>query len=247
MHIFRTFFYLLLAGNIALAALSAMGLAGLNQPWQPVGETERLRRQLTPEKIVLISENPATATDAPANAPAAAVATSTSASSAAASVAASSSAPAATCLAFTRLSGKDVDQIRELAATLGDQVKLQVNGLQPSSYWVNIPPSGGRDEANRRGEVLARAGITDYIIVREAGPNQYAVSLGLFRNEDAARRLIEQLQKKNIKTARITVRDNTGNGARTEIRAPATVLQVLSEQIRGQLKSIETDECRRAG
>lgn len=239
MHIFRTFFYLLLAANIVLAALTGMGLAGINEPWQPIGEAERLKRQLTPEKILLVNEGRI----APVGSTLHAVASS-SASSAATSA---PSATTATCMAFTRLSSKDVDQIRELAAALGDQVKLQVNGLQPPSYWVNIPPSGGKDEANRRAEVLARAGIADFIIVREPGPNQYAVSLGLFRSEDAARRLIEQLQKRNVKTARITIRDNTGNGARTEIQAPAATLQTLAEQIHSQLNSVERDECRRAG
>lgn len=239
MQLNRTLFYLLLAINLVLAILSGMSLAGIQPPWQPVGEAERLKRQMSPEKITLLPDAPtpeASAPQATAHAPAAeasAVADSTSAAA----------APSAVCVAYTNLGNDDIDQLNKLTGPLGDEVKLQINGQQPSSYWVNIPPSGGRDGANHRGEILAKAGITDFIIVREAGPSQYAISLGLFRKEEAAKRLVEQLQKKNIKSMRITARDNTGKAARAEIRGMGTVVQALQTSIAARIQSAQPGEC----
>lgn len=231
MHLFRTFFYLALAGNIVLAILSGMDLAGLNAPWHPPGESERLKRQLASDKIVLLQDaRPAKpAALATPSAPLSEVPASTDTS---------------ICIAFSNLGSEDVDQIKTLTSALGEPVKLQINGVQPASYWVNIPASGGKDGANRRGEILARAGITDFIIVRESGPNQYAISLGLFRSEEAARRLVDQLQKKNIKTAVITTRDNTGKAARTEIRGLASLLTPLKHTVQSRMKTAQSDECR---
>lgn len=231
MHLFRTFFYLALAGNIVLAILSGMDLAGLHTPWQPPGESERLKRQLSSDKIVLLQENKPEQSAITNTAPAPVAAL-------------PNPGDTPICIAFSNLGTEDVDRIKTLVSSLGDAVKLQVNGVQPASYWVNIPPSGGKDGANRRGEILARAGITDFIIVRESGPNQYAVSLGLFRSEEAARRLVEQLQKKSIKTAVITTRDNTGKAARAEIRGLSAMLQPLQTDIQSRLKNVQNDECR---
>lgn len=237
MHLFRTFFYLLLAGNIVLAILSGMSFAGLHAPWQAPGESERIKRQLVPEKIVLLQEAKTTsnsdtvaAAAQPAPQPAPLPATDTPA-----------------CIAFANLGNADVEAIKSLTAPSGSALKLKINGVQPSSYWVNIPASGGKDGANRRGEILAKAGITDFIIIRESGPNQYAISLGLFRNEDAAHRLVEQLQKKNIKTAIITTRDNTGKAARIEIHGMSAQLQATGSEIRSRLKSAQSEECGAGG
>ncbi len=237
MHLFRTFFYLILAGNIVLAILSGMSFAGVHAPWQAPGESERINRQLVPEKIVLLQEaRPASSPDTAAAPP-----------QPAAQPAALPAADTPACIAFASLGNADVEAIKSMAAPAGNALKLKINGVQPSSYWVNIPPSGGKDGANRRGEILAKAGITDFIIVRESGPNQYAISLGLFRNEDAARRLVEQLQKKNIKTAIITTRDNTGKAARIEIHGMSSQLQATSSEIRARLKTAQSDECGAGG
>lgn len=238
MHIIRTFFYLLLACNLLLALLSGLSLAGVQTPWQTKGESERIKRQLAAEKIILIDAPVANTPPAPALPP-----VETQSPPVQASTPVAVAADTAVCANLKNLSADDVAQITALTAPLGDAVKQQSFGVQASSYWVNIPPGGGREGAVKRGEVLTRAGITDYIIVREAGPNQFAISLGLFRNEEAAKRLIDQLQKKNVKTARITVRDNTNSAARVELRGSAGSLNPLLDEIQTRLKTAQRDDC----
>ena len=207
----RPFFYLLLAANIMLATLSALPLLGFQLHWAPTGEADRLTRQLTPENIQIIATAP--------------TAVSTSAGST--DIPATHSPNTISCIALRNLSLEATQQISEQAARQGEGLAVRLSGVTPKSYWVNIPPNGGKDGATKRGEILAKAGIEDYIIVRDSGPTQFAISLGLFRSEEAANRLIEQLKKKNIKSARITMRDNTGNSARAEISGRNEYLEPL--------------------
>lgn len=235
MQMTRTFFYLLLAANLVLALLSGLSLAGQQAPWQQAGETERLKRQLAVDKIALLSNSSETSQ------PVAPVALTASAPPASEQSAPATIPDTPACAALKGLGAEDIAQITTLALPLSEKIKLQSSGVQPTSWWVNIPPGGGKEGAVRRGEILAKAGITDYIIVREAGPNQFAISLGLFRSEEAAKRLTDQLQKKNIKTARITVRDNSN--ARVELRGMSSTLTPLLEEIQSRIKSAQREDC----
>lgn len=230
----RPFFYLLLAANIVLAILSALPLLGIQLPWAPSGEADRLNHQLTPEKIQPLGADPAKPTP-----PASAI----TSSPATEPVAAASNPNNVVCVAVRNLTREGTQQISEQAARQDGGLAVRISGVSPTSYWVNIPPNGGKEAASRRGEDLTKAGIEDYIIVRDSGPNQYAISLGLFRSEEAANRLIEQLKKKNIKTARITVRDNTGNGARAEITGRTEPLEALLKEFLVARKDAERDAC----
>lgn len=232
MHILRALFYLLLTINLALFLLGGLSLSGHQPPWQTTGESERLKRQLAVDQIRLQQTTPA----GPAAAPAETV-------TAASAPPPQADPEAMICAALKNLSADDVARIGEQLAPPNDKIELRSSGVQPTSWWVNIPPGGGREGAMRRGEILTKAGITDYIIVREAGPNQFAISLGLFRNEEAAKRLIDQLQKKNVKTARITVRDNTHFGARVELRGSAARVMPLLDEITSRIKNAQRDDC----
>ena len=221
----RTPFYLLLAINIVLALFSGMSLFGQRLPWTEAGERERLGRQLTPDQIRL-------GESAPANTP----------------VAISSSVPASPdCVLVRNLTQDDSQQLegiaRDYAARLGVNIAIRSSGIVPTSYWVHIPPSGGREGASKRAEVLTRAGVTDLIIIRDPGPNQYAVSLGLFRSEEAAKRLMEQLRSKKISTVRMAVRDNTGTNARTELTGPPLIIDALLQDFLATHAQARRDSC----
>lgn len=225
----RPFFYLLLAANIMLATLSALPLLGFQLPWAPTGEADRLTRQLSPGSIQLIAPTPVkesigSATEIPPE----------------------TNPNAISCIALRNLNLEATQKISEQAARQGDGLAVRLIGVSPTSYWVNIPPGGGKDGATKRAEVLAKAGVEDYIIVRDSGPTQFSISLGLFRSEEAANRLIEQLKKKNIKSARVTVRDNTGNNARAEISGRNEFLEPLITDFLTTHADAQRDVCSNA-
>lgn len=229
MKTFRSLFYLFLAANLVLAVFSVAPLLGIQLPWAPTGEADRLIRQLNPEKIrplpaEQVAPKSVDAPQAPANDTAAVSST-------------------AVCVALRNLTTEANAQLADLAGKQGDGVSLRTSGVVSPSYWVHIPPSGGKDGATKRADVLAKAGVEDYLIVRDAGPTQYAISLGLFRNEDAANRLVEQLRKKKITSARIAVRDNTGNNAKAEVSGRSDLVEPLLKDFIDHHKDVQHAPC----
>jgi hypothetical protein len=244
-------FYLFLSANIVLAPMLFLPILGVQLPWTPIGESERLTHQLTPEKIQLGSAPSAQA--APASAPVA-IGTGDSTPSPTASgtipappLAASSPAPVVatntnTCVTLRKLTQGDTQKLNDQVSQQTG-LSLNISDVSPNSFWVYIPPNGGIDGANRRAETLNKIGIEDYSIVRDPGSNQFAISLGLFHNEDAANRLLDTVHKKNIKSARIAIRDNTGTNARAELKGPATSVEALLKDFLGQHKDVQRDTC----
>jgi cell division septation protein DedD len=251
----RTLFYLLLATNLVLGIASLLPFAGVRLPWATAGESERLSHQLTPEKIRIESpaavEAPATesapaveASAPPAEAaplPQAAAAPSTTSAPAKASPAAASIATAK-CSAVSNLSQAETQDLAARAAKL-EGLKVHVSGVSPTSFWVIIPPNGGKDGAKKRIELLGKAGFDDRYVVHDSGPNLYAVSIGKFHNEEAAKRLVESLRAKNFKTAIITPLDESGRDARADVSGRADMLDKLIRDFLADHKEAQRDDC----
>ena len=83
---------------------------------------------------------------------------------------------------------------------------------------MSIPPLPNSAQADRKAAELSRLGVKDFYVVRESGPNQYAISLGLFKGEEAAKGYLAALLKKNVKSARIQAREAAGDKSVVEVR-----------------------------
>lgn len=224
------------------------------------GEPERLSNQLNPERLRLMTEArppapPPVVRPAPATEPEAAPkavdekvenkdedkAAEKVVEKAAEKPAAEAVAPQA-CVVFAGLS---VDQARELTARIakaGTGFKLsETRSDAPSSWWVNIPAQGSREGADKKAAELRRLGVDDLFIMQDPGPNQFAVSLGLYKSEAAATRLLEALKEKGVRSAQITAR---GAGVtRIEVRGPGDSLATLASDLSERLRGASRLEC----
>ena len=70
-----------------------------------------------------------------------------------------------------------------------------------------MPPQGNKANADKKVDEMKRLGITDFFIVQDEGPNKFAISLGVFRTEDAARSYLATVAAKGVKTARADQRE----------------------------------------
>ena len=68
-------------------------------------------------------------------------------------------------------------------------------------YWVYIPPLKTQAEADKKAGELKARGITDFYVLQDAGPWQFAISLGVFKTEEAATTYLEQLRQKSVRSA----------------------------------------------
>lgn len=216
---------------ILLNLLAAAGLMGwLGSPVVP-GEPERLTNQLNPERIKLRS-----AREAKPRAPAPPVAE-IAPPPAPPPVAA---APEA-CMAFAGLNAEAARSLSDGLATRGDLTVRTLSTEVPSSWWVNLPPAQSKEAAEASVAELRSLGVTDLFIVQDAGPNQFAVSLGLFKQEAQAQRLVEQLQAKGVAAARASPRGSTVH--RVEIRGTAERLETLGRELAGRYRPGSRVEC----
>lgn len=72
-----------------------------------------------------------------------------------------------------------------------------------SAWWVWLPPLRNRPEADARLAELRRLGLQDLYVITENGPLRFAISLGVFKSEETARRFMASLDEKGVTGASV--------------------------------------------
>ena len=108
--------------------------------------------------------------------------------------------PALVCLEWGGFSAEDAARAAAALAKLefGDKVTQRTTG---DGYWVYIPPLKTKVDADKKAGEVKALGITDLYVVQDAGQWRFAVSLGMFRTEDAANNYLTQLRQKGVRSA----------------------------------------------
>ncbi len=76
----------------------------------------------------------------------------------------------------------------------------------PASWMVLVPPAANLAAAQKTAAALGKQGIKDLFVIQDAGPNQYAISLGVFSQEKSARALAQSLQTKAGRSLQVVPR-----------------------------------------
>lgn len=187
-------FFLLLLANGVLFAFHQGYLDALS----PTGhEPERVKNQLNADKIRLIAAPPAALPAAPPADEAAQLAQND---------ANDEPAPKAACVEIGLFTAAEARRFEAqfAAVSLGGAPK-RVEISEPSSHMVLIPPQNDRVGANNKVAELRALGVTDYFILQDP-PNpelRWAISLGVFKSEEAARAYIAQLSQRGVRSARM--------------------------------------------
>lgn len=83
---------------------------------------------------------------------------------------------------------------------------------EASGYMVYIPSRSNKGGADRRAAELRRLGIQDFYVLSESYPNpalRWAISLGVFKTETAAKAHISRLTSQGVRSMRIIQRHVT--------------------------------------
>jgi hypothetical protein len=212
----RFVFWALLCANALLFAWGH-GFLGGAEPEQR--EPARLRNQLAADKLVLLTSAQAQAI-AQAAAPAETAAESNTASAAAeapaetraaapAAPAPGPASPAVACVetdAFPAFEARRFET-RLARLDLGErQTRLTVPFQEVTSHLVYLPPQGGKEGADRRTAELRERGVSNSFVMQGDSPLKWAISLGVFKTEAAARSESARLTKLGIANVRILPR-----------------------------------------
>ena len=89
------------------------------------------------------------------------------------------------------------------ALQLGDKLS-QYQVERAISYWVYIPPLKSKAAVTQKIAQLKERGIAEYFVVPDAGPWLNAISLGVFKTQEAAQHFLDDLrQAKHISSAQM--------------------------------------------
>lgn len=186
----RLLFFILLLANAVFLAYAWFGPGA-----QASGEGQILAQQLDPNKIRLL-------------APAQVSALTRKAESPKAPAPAATPAPPIACLEWGGFAEADAARARQALEPLGLGAKLtQRRQEDVSGYWVYIGPMASRQSAVQKAGELKRLGVEDYFIVSDDTKWRNAVSLGIFKTEDAAKARLAALRAKGVRSATVGARE----------------------------------------
>ncbi len=148
------------------------------------------------------------------------------------------------CRALGRLERAAADRLVALLAARDARLGVSLRAVnEPKSWWVHVPPLANASQAEKKSAELAGLDITDLYIVRESGPSQFAISLGLFKNEQGARDFLAGLRKKGVKSARIQAREAAGDKFVVEARGGAEELERAFAGLPEEFAGLDRTEC----
>jgi hypothetical protein len=209
----RAFFLLLVLANLAFFAYGHIAREGGGS------ESRILQLQVAAEKIRLL---PA-AERAPSGMPR------VPGKAAPAAPPKSASALPAACLEWGNFAGPGLARaelaLAELQLAPGQLERAVVDA---GGYWVHIPPLKTKGEADRKVRELRDLGVTEFFVVQEPGPWRNAISLGIFRSEEAAQAFLARLKQQKVRSAIAARRENFLKQVAFYVREPseATIAQL---------------------
>jgi len=126
-----------------------------------------------------------------------------------------------------------------------------LEGLQPDiaisqrevqtvvGFWVYIPPLDSRSEVDRKIAELRKLGVEEYYAVESQGPMRNAISLGIFKTEEAANAYLERLRDKGVRSARAGSREHRVTQTVLVVHEPDVALTAKLADLRLQFPGTE--------
>jgi uncharacterized protein YneF (UPF0154 family) len=219
----RVLFWILLLGNVIFFAM--MQWSGLQVGDQ---QTVQVQPALHEEQIRLLNMQKGAA---PAAEPVSAIPVHISAVSA--TVATEPSAPV--CLEWGDFSGTDLARAMAALSALQLGEKLSQRQVEYNiGYWVYFPPLKDKAAANKKILQLKALGIAEYFVVPDAGPWLNAISLGVFKTQEAAQHFLDSLHAKGVRTAKVGERAS-------KLKMTLFVLKGVDAAIEEKLGALQKD------
>jgi hypothetical protein len=113
------------------------------------------------------------------------------------------------CLEWGVFAGPDVPRAETAMAQLAlPEALVQRTVADAGGYWVFIPPLKTKSEIDKKIGELKSFGVTEFFVVQEANQWRNAISLGIFRSEDASQAFLAGLRKRGVRSAVSERREN---------------------------------------
>jgi len=129
-------------------------------------------------------------------------------------------APSA-CLEWGIFAGPHVTRADAALVRSGlPQDRIERTVTDAGGYWVYIPPLKTKVETDRKIGELKALGILDFFLVQEGGQWRNAISLGIFRTDEAAQGFLDKLKERGVRSAVAERRENFLKQIVYQVREP---------------------------
>ena len=214
----RTLFLLLVLANVGLFAWSRYG-----SPPGASADPSPLGRQIEPEKLKVVQPGdlpPPGAARAPA--PAAAM----------------------KCIEWGSFTLADAPRAEKALEPLALGPRLAQRRTEESAgWWVFIPPQPTRAAALKKAQELKALTVNDYFIVQDEGPHRWALSLGVFRSEEAAQARLAALRGQGVRSAQVGARETVVPKVWLQVKGVDTALEARLREIARDIDGSELRTC----
>jgi hypothetical protein len=213
----RTVFFFLALANVAFFAFAWSDIgAGAN------ADAQIINHQLNREKIrLLMPEQVSALTRRPEPPKAATV-----------------------CLEWGAFVGGDAVRAGQTLESLGLGATLtQRKQEEVSGFWVYVPPFASRQAATQKASELKRLGVDDFYVIPDDPKWRNAISLGVFKTEDAAKAHLEVLRAKGVKSATAGARETQLGKTYFQVREANPILAAKLNELKLGFAGSEVREC----
>jgi hypothetical protein len=108
------------------------------------------------------------------------------------------------CFEIGNFAIPDARRFEEQLAGLAPPAESERRELnETSTHMVLIPPQRNKEAADKKASELRALGVSDYFVLNEHPTLRWAISLGIFTNEEMARAHMAQLSQKGVRSARM--------------------------------------------
>lgn len=216
----RVTFLLLVLANLAFFAWSRYVA-----PESSGSDRAPMQRQVAPEKLPVVPDAPAPGT-------------------AAASPVAVSGAGIAACVEWGSFTAESTASARKALEPLALGAKLAERTVEESAgWWIFISSQANRQAAQKKAAELKALGIDEYFIVQEEGRYRWAISLGVFRGEEAAQNRLAALREKGVRSAQVGQRETTVSKTWLQVRDLLPEEQARLRSIAAAMSGTELRGC----
>jgi SPOR domain len=219
----KAVFLLLLLLNLSFFAWTQMG------PIHASGEAQLIDQQLNPKAIQLLTAEQVVALSAER-----------------AARAERAKAPKLTpCLELGAFNPGDLPRVEQVLGLLALGPKLSQRRVdEVANFWVYIPPQANRQAATRKAAELKKLGIEEFFVLQDDSKFRFAISLGVFKSEEAAKAQREQLRAKGVRSARVGARETQVPKVYFTVRDVSEALAAKLNDLRQGFPGSDLKECR---
>lgn len=112
-----------------------------------------------------------------------------------------------------------------------------------AGWWVYIPSQKNRLGAQRKAAELKKLGVDEFFIVQEEGEHRWALSLGVFRSEEAAQAHLAGLRTRGVRSARVGARETLVPKVWLQVKSVDAPLAARLKELAAQVEGSELRNC----